>query len=85
MFLQTSYRSSFVPGFGFIRWRNLSVRQHSIPDWVIAQYIVLYIQDSHLDPLPKNQAKIIAYPDWDSEVWVNISISPLEAIEVIVF
>ncbi|KAH9808992.1 hypothetical protein DFH28DRAFT_839738, partial [Melampsora americana] len=73
----------FVPGFGFVRWRNLSVWEHSIPDWVIGPYIVMYIEDSSLEIPPKSQVKMIAYPDWHDEVWINISISLHAEIEVI--
>ncbi|KAH9817985.1 hypothetical protein DFH28DRAFT_889209 [Melampsora americana] len=84
MLSQTHYRSCHVSGFGFVRWRNISLREDFIPDWVIAQYIVIYIEESRLEPPPKHQVKVIAFPDWHSEVWVNISIPLLSEIEVLI-
>ncbi|KAH9815772.1 hypothetical protein DFH28DRAFT_1125796 [Melampsora americana] len=82
--LQAEYRTAHVEGFGFVRWKTLSVRKPLIPDWVIAQYIVLYIEDSKQEPPPKNRVKSIPFPDWDDTVWVNISIPLASEIEVII-
>ncbi|KAH9808102.1 hypothetical protein DFH28DRAFT_910934 [Melampsora americana] len=84
MFLQQNYRSCSVPGFGFVRWLNLSLTEHSVPDWVIGPYIVMYIEESYLDPPPKSQVKKVAFPDWHDEIWINISISLHAKIEVII-
>ncbi|KAH9813419.1 hypothetical protein DFH28DRAFT_896909 [Melampsora americana] len=84
MGLHISSRSAVVSGFGFIRWTNLSPRDHSIPDWVIAQYIVLFIQDRHTGPPPKHQTTKIAYADWDSEIWITISIPLSNEVEVMI-
>ncbi|KAH9813740.1 hypothetical protein DFH28DRAFT_1128395 [Melampsora americana] len=79
-----SYRSAFVSGFGFVRWLNVLLTDHAIPDWAIAQYIVLYLEESQSQPLPKCQVKSIPFPDWDSEIWITISVSLSDEVEVIV-
>ncbi|KAH9813260.1 hypothetical protein DFH28DRAFT_896980 [Melampsora americana] len=84
MVLQNHYRSCVVPGFGFVRWKNISSTNPLIPDWVIGQYIVIYIEDSRLEPPPKNQLKKIAFPDWNDEIWLNISIPLCAEMEVMV-
>jgi hypothetical protein len=40
--------------------------------------------DSHTGPPPKHQVKKVAYPDWDSEIWITISISLSSEIEVMI-
>ncbi|KAH9809116.1 hypothetical protein DFH28DRAFT_906504, partial [Melampsora americana] len=76
--------SAVVSGFGFVRWLNLCLTDRSIPDWVIAQYIVLYLEDSQSQPPPTSQVKNIAFPDRNSEIWINISISLSNEVEVII-
>ncbi|EGG08985.1 uncharacterized protein MELLADRAFT_104578 [Melampsora larici-populina 98AG31] len=69
--------TSMVRGFGLVRWADLSLKTHAVPDWMIAQYIVMYIEESQALPMPKQQDRIITLDDWETPVYLNIAL-PLD-------